>query len=259
MAKNLIFVSCGQATEPEKTLGEQVKTVIDATPGFEAYFAETVQDLDALGCNVFDALRRSAGAVVVLHDRGLVTSPDGNEWGRRSSVWINQELAILAYRQFAEARRIPALAFADPKVRLEGAMTSLIVNPRAPNSTQEVAPAVSTWLANNNFASVSDEAFQRKWEQLSERTRQVVAALLGEGGHAVKEAAVRRTLMHCFDTGSNDAAEAVRNAKLEFISTDLVKLVDNIHSGDELSVHPTWDFALRREIARWLAARSSSA
>src|SRR6266481_7632833 len=99
MGKTLIFVSCGQMSEPEKALGVLLKAVIDGTPGFEAYFAETVHDFDALGRHVPDALRRSTGAVLVLQDRGMVIGPEGQEWGHRSSVWINQELAILAYRQ----------------------------------------------------------------------------------------------------------------------------------------------------------------
>jgi hypothetical protein len=72
MAKKLIFVSCGQLTDDEKTLGLLIKTTIDATAGFEAYFAQAAQDLEALGRHVLDAIRRCAGAVVVLHDRGVV-------------------------------------------------------------------------------------------------------------------------------------------------------------------------------------------
>lgn len=255
MAKNLIFVSCGQATQAEKTLGVLLKATIEGRPGFEAYFAETVHDFDTLGRNVFDALRRCAGAVVVLHDRGTVIGPEGEEWGHRSSVWINQELAILAYRQFFEEKKIPVLAFIDPNVKLEGAMTSLIVNPRPLGSAQDVASAVTQWLTDSQFGAVSDEAFQQKWRQLSEPARNVVAGLLAEGGHNVKETAVRRTVMRLFNIDSNQASQMVRKAKLEFINTDLVKLIHNIHSGDELSVHPTWEFALRREIAKWSSAQ----
>ena len=103
MNKSLIFVSCGQRTPDEKELGVRIKATIDATPGFEAYFAETVQNLDALSSNVLDAVRRCSGAVVVLNDRGPMIGADGAEVGRRSSVWVNQEVAILAYRQFFES------------------------------------------------------------------------------------------------------------------------------------------------------------
>jgi hypothetical protein len=58
-------------------------------------------------------------------------------------------------------------------------------------------------------------------------------------GYNVKETAVRHAVMRQFNMQSNPATEAVNKAKLEFINTDLVKLIHNIHSGDELSVHPT--------------------
>jgi hypothetical protein len=255
MSKTLIFVSCGQITEQEKNLGVLLKAVIDGTPGFAAYFAETVHDLDALGRHVLDALGRCAGAVVVLHERGLVRTSDGKEWGHRSSVWINQEVAILAYRQSFETRRIPVLAFADPKVKLEGAMTSFIVNPHPLGTANDVASAVKAWLAQEEFGAASEGAFEGKWAQLSEPTRKIAAALLDEGGHNVKETAVRRAAMRLFSMNSNDASAAVGSARLEFIKTDLVKLIPNVNSGPELSVHPTWEFHLRRHLARWSAAQ----
>ena len=242
-------------SEPEKTLGVLLKAVIDGTPGVEAYFAETVHDFDALGRHVLDALRRCTGAVLVLQDRGMVVGPEGQEWGHRSSVWINQELAILAYRQFFEAKRIPVLAFADPKVKLEGAMTALIVNPRPLGAAQDAASAVRAWLAENQFGNTSDEAFQGKWAQLSDPARRVVVGLLDEGGHLVKETAVRHAVMRLFNMQSDSASETVRKATLEFITSDLVKLIRNVHSGDELSVHPTWEFHLRRQVSEWSAVQ----
>jgi len=254
MTKSLIFVSCGQLTEPEKMIGTLVKAVIDGTPGFESYFAEAVQDLEALARHVLDGLRRCAGAVVILQDRGVVAGADGHEWGHRSSVWVNQELAILAYRQFFESNRIPIIAFADPNVRLEGAMTSLIVNARPLGTAQDVASAVKAWLAESHFGAASDDTFVRKWTQLSEDARRVVAGLLDDGGHNVKETAVRHAVMHRFGMDSYRGSAIVQKAKLEFIATDLVKLIHDRHSGDELSVNPTWEFDLRRQIAEWLSA-----
>lgn len=249
----LIFVSCGQVTDTEKSLGVAVKATIDATPGFEAYFAETVHDLQALGVNVFDALRRCAGAVMLFQDRGKVVRADGTELGHRSSVWVNQELAILAYRQFVEATSIPLLAFVDPNVRLEGAMTSLIVNPHRLGPAAEVASVVRAWLRETAFGSAPDHVFRDKWSQLSDSARRVIAGLIEEGGELVKESAVRRALMRRFNFDGNRAAAALSDAKLQFINTGLVDLIQNIHSGDELSIHGTWKFALQREIARWLA------
>jgi len=121
-----IFVSCGQATEAEKTTGIILKSMVEAQPGISAYFAETVHDLEALAQHVLKGLQECAGAIIVMQDRGRVVHSDNTEWGHRSSVWVNQELAILAYRQFFESRQLPILAFMDPQVKLEGAMTTLI-------------------------------------------------------------------------------------------------------------------------------------
>ena len=96
MSKSLIFVSCGQHAEDEKAVGTLLKDAIDETPEFEAYFAEEVQDLEALTKHVFEGLSRCVGAVILLQDRGVALDENGKEWGHRSSVWVNQELAILA-------------------------------------------------------------------------------------------------------------------------------------------------------------------
>src|ERR1700752_4991860 len=102
MAQHVIFVSCGQLTESERALGLAIKEVIDSAQGFIAYFAQAVQNLEGLSTNVLTALRTCAGAVVILQDRGALLNAEGVKIGRRSSVWVNQEVAILAYRQFVE-------------------------------------------------------------------------------------------------------------------------------------------------------------
>lgn len=251
MSENLIFVSCGQQTSEEKSLGMLLKNEIDGTPGFRAYFAETVQDLEGLSTNVFDALRRCAGAVVVLHDRGAIMDMSGKPSGNRSSVWVNQEIAILAYRQFSETRRIPILAFTDPKVKLEGAMTSLIVNPRPLADPQTVVNEVKGWLSREQFASVSDDVFMDKWNQLTESARKSVACLLDEGGSDVRENVVRKALMNSFGMGKPSAREALSEAKGQLENIGLVKINHVSGSGDYLSVHPTWEFHLRRQVAKW--------
>ena len=75
--KRLIFVSCGQLTEEEKQLGNAVKSLIDDTEGFEAYFAESVHDLSVLANHIFDALHRCSGAISFLHNRGSVKDSGG--------------------------------------------------------------------------------------------------------------------------------------------------------------------------------------
>ncbi|MGH8057527.1 MAG: hypothetical protein ACREOH_09870 [Candidatus Entotheonellia bacterium] len=256
VSDKLIFVSCGQLTDEEKSLGLSVKAAIDATPGFEAYFAESVHDLEALGRNIFETLRLCSGAVVFLHERGTVLDALGSEWGHRSSVWVNQEIAILAYRQFLESQQLPVLVFKDERVKLEGAMTALIVNPLPIVEPAEVVKRVASWLEGQSFAMGSDDVFLKKWARLSDQSRKVVACLLDQGGDQVKQDAVRRALIDTFGVPRNEASTAVRKATLEFISTDLVKLIHNFQSGDELSVHPTWKFQLRRAVTQWRASES---
>jgi hypothetical protein len=190
MSNSLIFVSCGQLTTEEKSLGLAVKSAIDATPGFEAYFAESVHEVEALERNVFEALRQCSGAVVFLHERGTVVDTLGSEWGHRSSVWVNQEVAILAYRKFLEARQLPILAFKDEQVKLEGAMTTLIINPVPIVGETEVVERVKLWLESHAFSTGSDDVFLKKWERLSEQSRKVVACLLDQGGCQVKKHAL---------------------------------------------------------------------
>lgn len=250
MTNKLIFVSCGQQTADEKKLGTSVKQLIDSKSGYKAYFAEYVQSLDGLSKNVFDGLRRCSGLISFLHERGSVKQGE-EEWGFRSSAWVNQEIAILAYRKQFEGIEIPILIFKDETVRLEGAMTSLIVNPKPMKSESEILKEIDSWLNSTYFPlnpSVNDDRFFSKWLKLSPNSIKVLSALLDEGGINVKETAIRICLREKYGFNKNDASTAIRNAKREFINTDIVKSINNIHSGDELSVNTTWVWHINREM-----------
>jgi hypothetical protein len=188
----------------------------------------------------------------------MVMNLDRTEWGHRSSVWVNQEVAILAYRQFFEAKKIPILAFAEPNLKLEGAMTALIVNPRPTGPPKDMVIALKAWLAEAHFSAGSDDVFATKWNGLTDDARKVVSGLLAEGGYNVKESSVRHAVMRLFGMARELASKAVHEARLQFIATDLVKLIPNSHSGDELSIHPTWEFQLRRRIASWFSEQNHS-
>ena len=251
MTEKLIFVSCGQQTAEEKNLGTSVKQLVDSQPGYKAYFAEYVQSLDALATNIFEGLRKCSGLISFLHDRGLVTTQGHKEWGYRSSVWVNQEIAILAYRKQFEGIEIPILVFKDEKVRLEGAMTSLIVNPISMKSESEILKQIESWLKSTEFplsSSTNDDRFLSKWEKLSSTSRTVISALLDEGGTNVNEISIKECLRERYGIDVNDTNRAIRDAKEEFIKTDLVKLIRNIHSGDEMSVNPSWKRYIAREV-----------
>ncbi len=151
---------------------------------------------------------------------------------------------------------MPVLVLKDPRVKLEGAMSALIINADPLGTQAEVVAAVRNWLNKATFAGVPDETFQRKWAELPDHARLVVAALIDEGGRDVKEVAVRKRLKDVYKMEPNRTAEVVREAKSIFTSTCLVKLIRNTYDGDELAIHPTWEFHLRRETAKWLASRA---
>ena len=256
MEDKLIFISCGQLSELEKTVGSLIKSAVDGTQGYHGYFAETVHDLEALAQNVLKGLQECSGAIVVLQDRGAVIQANGQEWGHRSSVWVNQEIAILAYRQHFESNKIPILVFAEPTVKLEGAMTSLIVNPQPLPPSAQLAGIIRTWLAGAETSAPQSRTFLEKWDQLPDTAKMAVVILADEGGTNVKESLVRQGLAKRLTIDTNAADTALREAKLYFIKTDLIKLVPNIHSGDELSVNPTWQHQLGQKSAEWLKSKS---
>ena len=175
------------------------------------------------------------------------------EWGYRSSVWVNQEISMLAYRKQFEGVEIPILVFKDERVRLEGAMTSLIVNPIPMKSESEILEQVKSWLESTEFlfkGSNNDDRFFSKWAKLPSIPRKVISALLDEGGTNVKEFAIKACLQENYGMGNNEASQAILEARLAFINTDLIKLKHDINSGDEMSINPTWQWHIAREMTK---------
>ena len=252
MTNRLIFISCGQSTEQERDLGRLIKNEVDATDKFEGYFADTVQSLQALPSHVMDALRRAEGAIVVLQPRGRVIDDNGHNHGVRSSVWINQELAILAYRAFFETTDIPILAFKDPAVTIEGAMTAFIVNPRPLAADSAVVSAVGAWLRNS--ASTSPAAkhtvFQEKWLSVTPNEQLLLIALIAEGGRAVKEAVVRRRLRDDHALPRETASHVLREGTSRLTSLGLIQVAHKTFDGDELTLHTSWEWNVRHAVTR---------
>ncbi len=245
MVTRLIFVSCGQLTEEERTLGRLIKAEIDATGGYEGYFADIVQDFTGLADHILDALRRSTGAVVVLHPRGRVVSDQGKELGVRSSVWINQEIAVLAYRQFFETIKIPILAFKHDSVTLEGAMTALIINPKPLGSDEAIVSEVRSWLqADASRGRPSEQiVFDEKWGTLKVDDRRILAALIDEGGHDVKDLSVRRRLTERYGINRNRATILVRQRRTVLSALNLIQL--QLNTSCQLQLRPGLDRWLR--------------
>src|SRR4029077_17184278 len=136
MSKPLIFISCGQFTTEEKTLGKNIYKMVESLD-MQPFFAEEVQDLKGLNENILDNLRDCAGFITVLHPRGTLKRPDGS-LHTRASVWIEQEIAIATYIKHVEKRDIPVIAFIHQSVGREGIRDLLHLNPITFSEEMEV-------------------------------------------------------------------------------------------------------------------------
>lgn len=128
MSKQSIFVSCGQFTTQEKELGKSIVRLVDSIPGMKAYFAEEVQDLNALDSNILAKLHDCDGFITVMHPRGDIGRPDRSVL-TRASVWIEQEIAIATYIRQTEKRPLPVIAFKHRSVGTEGIRSLIQLNP----------------------------------------------------------------------------------------------------------------------------------
>lgn len=149
MAKRRIFVSCGQVTEEEKELGRNIVNLI-CDHDMEGFLAQTVHSADELNTAVFKAIHNCGGFCAVMHRRGKVHYPP-KPTTYRSSVWIQQEIAILMYRRFLRGRLIPIRVFYEKGIRREGVIENSIINPIAFEGREEVLKGVSEWLKGPEF------------------------------------------------------------------------------------------------------------
>lgn len=128
--KPVVFVSCGQYAENEKQLGKDICSLLaELCPEVTPYFAEGQSTAEGLSDHVLKALHRAAGFICVMHCRGDLKDPQG---GRvtRGSVWVEQEIAIVAFMRHALNRSVPTLFYKQSGVSLEGIRSVLLLNPR---------------------------------------------------------------------------------------------------------------------------------
>src|ERR1700677_3131214 len=140
-----IFVSCGQFTDSEKSLGNAMVQIVKTITGSEALFAERGQNLNGLDSNILGALRDCTAFITVLHPRGEIIRPDGSRHVR-ASVWIEQEIAFATYIQRVEKRVLPVIAFIHESVGREGIRDLLHLNPKTFKNESEVLAALPELL-----------------------------------------------------------------------------------------------------------------
>lgn len=137
MSRPFIFISCGQFTDAEKSLGKSIASAVKSITGLNTFFAEEVHDLNGLDSSILESLRDATAFITVLHPRGTIKRPDGST-RVRASVWIEQEIAIATYIQRVEKRPLPVIAFIHDSVGREGLRDLLHLNPITFSAEEEV-------------------------------------------------------------------------------------------------------------------------
>ena len=126
--KPIVFISCGQSTPEEISLGNEVERFIREGTPYEPYFAEQQNTLEGLAGNILSALHRAAAFVAIMHHRGTITTPSGNTI-TRGSVWIEQELAICTFIHHILDRPIEVILYLQRGISREGIRSQLRLKP----------------------------------------------------------------------------------------------------------------------------------
>ncbi len=133
----IIFVSCGQTTDEELALGAAIANIIDQETPARAYYAENQATLAGVSSHILDSLSRCAGFVGIMHHRGVVTTPDHTSY-QRASVWIEQEIAIAAYRIHFLKQELPVRLYIQRGIKHEGLRDKIMLNPTTFDTNEEV-------------------------------------------------------------------------------------------------------------------------
>ena len=141
--KNRVFISCGQRSQDEVSLGQVIAQLIDENAGLEGYFAKDQQSLDGVTRNIFQSIYNSAAFIAVMHRRDRL--PTGEEV-YRGSVWVEQEIAIAAFLVQVLGVQMPNRVFIQSGVQREGIRGFIMLNEIEFDSNDEVVKNITAWL-----------------------------------------------------------------------------------------------------------------
>lgn len=144
-----IFISCGQYSDEEKRLGNSVADLITELTLFVPYFAENQRTVAGVTDHILRALDKCMGFIGIMHQRGEVVRPEGNIV--RGSVWIEQEIAIMAFLGLVLDRKKEVLLYIQKGIAREGVRDKLLLNPISFESSDEVLGdlrgRLPTWIS----------------------------------------------------------------------------------------------------------------
>lgn len=152
-AEKFVFISCGQVSEEERSLGRAIARLVEDLTSFKAYLAQNQSSLEGLTENILGALNDCVGIVVVMHPRGRVKGIQGAQF-TRGSVWIEQEIAIAAFLTQVLHKKLKVAAFLHKDIQREGMRDELQLNPLIFENNEQVLMTLldilRRWKENNN-------------------------------------------------------------------------------------------------------------
>jgi hypothetical protein len=147
--RRIIFISCGQCTAEERTLGLEMARLIETHTEYEAYFAQNEQSLDGVTTRILGALGACVGFVGVMHKRGDVFGPRATT--ARGSVWVEQEIALVSYRVQVLGHSLAILTYVQEGIALEGVRQVILLNSEPFKTNDDVLTDFSRRLSAGSF------------------------------------------------------------------------------------------------------------
>jgi len=240
----------------EIRLGKELYSIVHSDGRYEPYFAENQSSLDGVTQNILFKLTNAAAFVAVLHPRGDVHVPDSSAAGgmrqfHRASVWIEQEIAVLAAQSQAQGRNIPVQVYSKRGVVREGLRSYVMTNPVEFNHEAEVIEhfrtLLPTWALSVRAKGVCIlPVITRVVDDRDPTFFTLRLALRNVGDERATDGRLGITFPLKFIRHSHIAAEKRRtNSHIEFeMSRDWFagqKLFDQLYPGDTTRVlHELW-------------------
>ena len=138
-----VFISCGQQTDGEIRLGQQIVKVVEEQTGLKGYFAQNQQSLEGVTLNIFQAIYNSAAFIAVMHRRDLLSNETKVY---RGSVWVEQEIAIASFVVQVLGAKVPNRAFIQSGIKREGVRGFIHLNATEFENNEEGLTAIEKWL-----------------------------------------------------------------------------------------------------------------
>lgn len=160
-----VFVSCGQFTEAERSLGKVICEFINTETRYQAYFAEQQSTFDGLINNIFAALARASALVAVMHHRGIVNTPTGPL--TRGSVWVEQEVAIGAFVHHVLKRPLEVALYIQRGVALEGVRQQLLLGATVFDTPNDVLMNLRQRISSWQLSAAGRKSLIAEWRSYS--------------------------------------------------------------------------------------------